>query len=266
LKTFSPLTVVGTTDASYDIQVRQERDTGKIYLERFDGQLLSAVNVDEHAVDKLKDAVLGEWKRRFIVNLQNTDVSSSVSIEVRGAAVDYKMIDGNAVISPRHDVLPATDLQLAKGDYMQFQVRITAVDGAYLSVLDCGPDGSVKPIFPQDHVPVANYQDNKIKADGQWHTLPIVFQLTDSGTETIKFIATKDPADFSALLWMPPEVNARGPLGKGAAQAIPDPLRALGQMLRDVQVGQNISDIVTKGAVTYVGSNWSTARVVVNVK
>ena len=90
-------------------------------------------------------------------------------------------------------------LTVRDGDYVMVELRNRSATDAFVSVLDLSPDGSISQLYPRSR----QAQDNKIAADGKWTRLPLpyVFQIGKPyGNEIFKAIATREPADFSALL------------------------------------------------------------------
>lgn len=255
------VTVADVTENNYDVRLR--RDADDLIIERKGGSSLARITDGASAPDQLRDALLGEWRWQFLSRLRNNEARSTVKIDLRLVPVNVELNDSGAVqkvIGDRTDLKPTDGnrLVLRDGDHVMIELRNASSGNAYVTVLDLSPDGSINPIFPLPEAP--GVQENRIPADNKWHRIqgpaeqPFVFRMGQPyGTEVFKVIATREPADFSPLLYAP-AVRERG--GANLLDELSPSTNQLGKLLLSASTG-------TRGA-GFAGvspSNWATAEV-----
>ena len=98
---------------------------------------------------------------------------------------------------------------------------------------------------------LTEYAPASIPANGKWTRIPgFAMRFGPSGgRETIKVIATLEPADFRGLLYLSPDTN-----GRDLAQTLPRGSRGLGQLLNHARRGTKDPDPVE------LGPDWATAE------
>jgi hypothetical protein len=136
--------------------------------------------------------------------------------------------------------------------------------------MDLRSDGTIGPIWPHPDVPLGSAEENLIPVsrDGQWKRLPWQFTIKITkpfGPEMFKAIATRVPADFSALL-NPPTANrsVRGGGLRGNERGMAEANTEVGKLLLSA-----VAENLTRGDLPYLNlaslsvtpSNWATSEI-----
>lgn len=251
------VTSEGVTDANYDVRIR--RDGNQWIVERSSGSVIVTLAVGGTPA-ALREALLGEWRWRFLTRLQNDNPRSLVKMEIRLVPVDVETDNTGRVTKVTGDRQPtaapdANDHVFHDGDFVMLELRNPADADAYVTVLDLSADGTINPVFPHPDAP--GVFDNKIPPDNQWHRIvgtadnPFVLRLgAPFGNELFKAIATRDNADFSSLV----TVSGSAQRGDVLAQ-LPPEFNPLGELLlagiSGKQRGSSFAGVPP--------SNWATA-------
>ncbi|MBK9205344.1 MAG: DUF4384 domain-containing protein [Candidatus Obscuribacter sp.] len=86
-------------------------------------------------------------------------------------------------------------------DYFMLQLKNDGNKEVYVNVLDLQQNGLIAPVFPDPKFKLL-VDDNKVKADGQWHQVPLpyIFKVSPPfGTEMLKVIATTEAVKFDPV-------------------------------------------------------------------
>ena len=242
-------------EGRWDVRVRAEKTppAGRgtagehLVLERYDGSIIKKIAGGDPSLGaQLREALEGESRWRFVKALENRDPYARVRVEMRLVPVKDKALartEGGHIV-------------FREGDHFQIELKNTGYADAYVTLLDLRPDGKITPIWPVPRQ--ARSQDNKIPAGGDWRPVPDKNALCEAtlplGMDTIKLIATRDPADFSPLLDR--EELASGVRGGAEPAAARSPL---GQLLKAMTLGRRAA------AVPVETLDWATAAVSIQV-
>ena len=177
-----------------------------IVLQRRDGSVLATVAAGEAQLRKIRDALEGEARWRFVNALENKNPSSQIQIELRVIPIKVEP-DGDSGFKWAGDKEIRTadggQLELTEGDHVNIELKNSGTKDAYVTVLDLQSNGVIGPIWPGPQTG-SQREENRIPADNQWHRIPkdeYIFEIEKPyGTEIYKAIATAEPADFSPLL------------------------------------------------------------------
>lgn len=277
------LTIKGVTPDAFDVRVRS--DGGTWVLERpskdaheapgnpvpagaksdpaatpAGGLVLARVKDDGDAVSGLRKALMGEWRYQFLARrLKKVDPDGALDIEVKLIPWIVQENDQGEEVSvgPRDETEPEGQIVLRPGEFVAVFVRNIGTEPVYITVLDLGTDGSIRPLFPpQGAPPIQEYTPARIMPGKAWERLrgQVVQLEKPAGQELFKVIATKQPADFSGFLYIPP-----GARGKGDKfEKIPAKYQPLGLLMDNVMAGR-------KGNPVSTAVDWCTAEGVVEV-
>jgi hypothetical protein len=176
-----------------------------IVLQRKDGSVLATVADGEDQLRKIRDALEGEARWRFVNALENKNPNSQIQIELRVVPIEVKQ-DADGIKWARDKEIRTADggqLELTEGDYVNIELKNSGTKDAYVTVLDLQNNGVIGPIWPYPEAG-SKMQENRIPADKQWHRInkdTYIFEIEKPyGKEIYKAIATNEPADFSPLL------------------------------------------------------------------
>ena len=193
----------------------------------------------------------------FLQYLQSGRVRN-IDVAVQPVNVN-KTDDGDLIYEGiRKDIDTKGQIVLKPNDWVAIFVKNSGREPVYVTVLDLGTDGSIKPVFPPENAPsIEEYTPARIDADNTYRRLPgVVVQLVaPEGQELFKVIATRQPADFGGFLYIPKGVDAKGDKFK----KIPLKYQPLGLLMDNVMVGR-------KGNPMSEGIEWCTAEGVVEVR
>jgi Caspase domain/Domain of unknown function (DUF4384) len=225
------------------------------------GLVLTRVRDDGDVAAGLRTALVGEWRYQFLARrLKKVDPEGALDIEVKLLPWVVEENDQGEKVSvgPRDEREPEGQVVLRPGDYVAVFVRNIGTEPVYVTVLDLGTDGSIKLLFPpQDAPPIAEYAPARVMPGKGWERLrgQVVQLEKPPGQELFKVIATKQPADFSGFLYIPP-----GAKGKGDEfEKIPAKYQPLGLLMDNVMAGR-------KGNPVSTAVDWCTAEGVVEVR
>lgn len=277
------LTTEGVTPAAYDVRIR--REGGGWVLERLGkeahevpgdrapagaktappatpagGLVLTRIKGDGDVVSGLRTALVGEWRYQFLARrLKKIDPEGALNVELRLVpGVVEENDDGEKAFVEHRGWEHNSQVMLRPGDCVAVEVRNKGIEPVYVTVLDLGTDGSVKPVFPpQDAPPIEHFTPARIMPGKDWERLrgQVVQLEKPAGQELIKVIATKQPADFSGFLYIPPNVEAKGPKLKG----IPAKFQPLALLIDNVMAGR-------KGNPVSTAVDWCTAECLIEVQ
>jgi hypothetical protein len=254
LRELDVVTTEKVTADNYDLKIRRDKDF--LLLERADGSLRAKVPANNRAAEPLDEALRAEWRWRLLSRLHN-DVPTAARVELRVVPVNVQTDArglATRVLGERTDVrrTAGNRLVLHEGDFVAIDLRNTSPSDLWVTVLELSPDGAVGPIFP--HPEAERARENKVRSDGKWFRppRPYVFRLeAPLGKYAYKVIATREPADFSPLLYRP-TIKERG--GANLLSALPRSAHPLGQLLLSATLGKRGSHM-TGGAP----ADWATA-------
>lgn len=182
-----------------------EDDPNSIVLQRQDGSVLATVAGGEDQLQKIRDALEGEARWRFVNALDNKSPNSQIHIELRVVPIEVKQ-DGDGIKWARDKEIRTAEggqLELTEGEHVNIELKNSGTKDAYVTVLDLQSNGVIGPIWPHPEAG-SKMQENRIPADKQWHRIArdtYIFEIEKPyGKEIYKAIATGEPADFSPLL------------------------------------------------------------------
>jgi metacaspase-1 len=235
-------------------------DPESIVLQRQDGSVLAVVPGGNDQLPKIRDALEGEARWRFLNALGNENPDSQIRIDLRVVPVEVERGGGWLKWARDKEIRTADggQLELTEGDYVNIELKNSGTKDAYVTVLNLQNDGVIGPIWPHPDVASA-MQENKIPADKQWHRLAkdtYIFRIEKPyGREVYKAIATGEPADFSPLLDR--KFLARGADDPALRKLAQTPL---GQLLTSITTG-------TRSAQASVNpADWASAVAIFVVK
>lgn len=260
------VTTDGVTTENYDVLIKFATDS--YHIVRKDGTQIADILRLDKLTESIREALLGEWRWQFLSQLKNSDPDAAVQIEVRVVPVEVQTDERGRVQKVLGDSKmerPANgQWNFAEGTYIMLELKNPSRVPAYVTVLDLSPDGSISPIFPHPEAP--GIQENRIPADNTWHRIwgpqerPFVFRLgAPFGNEIFKVIATREPADFSPLLYQKAVVER----GDNLLLSLDPNALPLGRLLLSAAKGQS-----TRGA-SFSGvppTFWNTGEVMFTVK
>ncbi|BCM92614.1 hypothetical protein IAD21_04496 [Abditibacteriota bacterium] len=251
------MTTEGATATNYDVLIRLSN--GKLAMLRRGGQPLALIINDEHAPAKVRDALMGEWRWRYLARLGTSNAASLLQLEMKLVRVNNAV--GEAPVDTDGGMV------FHYGDTYALQLRNLSPVNAYVTVLDLSPDGTINPVLPPGNIvddALKPTPPEYIPADGAWHQIQGFSwgAAPPAGREIWKVIATREPADFSSFLLQKTETEGGEVLYPALLDltkrgAPPNPLEKL--LLRS-QTGTH------RGFTAVPPSYWTTAQVSFEVK
>jgi len=226
-----------------------------------DGLVLARIKDGPDAATSIRQALVGAWRYQFLARtLKKVDPEGTLDIQVKLVPWVVEENDQGEKVSvgPKDEPEPEGQLVMKPGDYIAVFVKNRGGEPVYVTVLDLGTDGSIRPLFPpQGAPPIAEYAPARIMPGKQWERLRgQVLQLAEpAGQEIIKVIATRQPADFGAFLYIPPGAKGKGP----GLERIPAKFQPLGLLIDNAIAGR-------KGNPVSTAVDWCTAEGVVEVR
>jgi len=272
VKKLKVLSLDKVTKDNYDIRIRQVEAGPKklLVFERKEGGVREFDATAPETPKKIRDALFGEWKWRFVRGLNNTDRNGKIRVEFRVVPVNIKLLkngklDPNSDVA-RDDVKPVDNkLTLKAGDYVRFEVRNKSeISRAFVTILNLTASGAVRISCPDPGEVL------RLDPGEDWKPLhDYIFRCTSYTGAVVekdyfKAIATKEYTDFNAMVFEPArgrgaaEINRgagglRGKANHGLARLIgmaglgedPDPPQKVGPrppQMRGERVGVEITD------------------------
>jgi hypothetical protein len=196
-------------------------------LMREDGSIIKRLQDNSNLGEEIRNALEAEARWRYVKEvLRNDDRYINLKFRLVPVSVPNPPkcnpeADPNCNLTedkPLPVVAEGGQPVLLGGDYVQLEFLNTGTFPVYVTVLDLRSDGTIGPLFPHPCVALGNASENLIpvSSDGTWHRIPWQFttEITPPyGPEMFKVIATRDPADFSALIDPP----TAGRIARGGA-------------------------------------------------
>jgi hypothetical protein len=144
-----------------------------IVLQRQDGSLIAAIPAGPSQLEKIRDALDGESRWRFVNTLANKDPVSKIQIALRLVPVEVQLNDAGEIVkwmgNREAKMTDGGQFELAEDDYVNIELKNDGEKDAFVTVLDLLNDGTIRPIWPYPGIKV---QENRIPADKKWHRLP----------------------------------------------------------------------------------------------
>ena len=170
---------------------------------------------------KLHDSLAGEWKWKFVSMLRNDNPASVITVDLRLVAVEPDLSPTGKlrrIKRIRDELKPiGNKLTVQDGDYVMLELRNNSERrNAFITVLNLTPARAITCTFP-DPGEIPKFEP---KLD-QWVQLPqYVFKAVgstdaDVANDIYKAIGTREPADFSALLFQPPDEKGKNAIQRG---------------------------------------------------
>jgi hypothetical protein len=256
----------------------KQRGENMVTLMREDGSTLSWLADNSSLADEIRKSLEAEARWRYVKDvLRNED--KYIKIKFRLVPVELEKPPKCAEGDPNCDPTKPLPVQtvneggqtvLYEGDLVQLEFLNTGSLPAYVTVMDLRSDGTIGPIWPHPDVPLGSAEENLIPVsrDGQWKRLPWQFTIKITkpfGPEMFKAIATRVPADFSALL-NPPTANrsVRGGGLRGNERGMAEANTEVGKLLLSA-----VAENLTRGDLPYLNlaslsvtpSNWATSEI-----
>ncbi len=237
-----------------------------IWVQAREGEVLDEFPADQDAPMAIFNTLFNEWQARYLAQYLKRpyDPTQAINVKLLVEAVTVKkdLKTGKTEIEVRKDVNTDGEMRLHEGDRIRFSVQNASTVPVFVTVVLINRAG-VQPVFPLDSG--VNFQ---LMPSTSPSLLPgFVYRMTKPyGTDLYKVIVTKDPANFSGLLFrhrLPPGVLDRGPADAKDAEAIaklPTQVHPLALLLRKAVDGTN-----KKGERELIGTEWATAEKEVEV-
>lgn len=252
--------------------------TNAFTLMREDGSILRRLPDDGNLAEEIRKALEAEARWRYVKEVLKND-DRYINLKFRLVPVEMtdppKCTSGDPDCNPMKDLPVPTvteggQMVLHEGDLVQLEFLNTGILPVYVTVLDLRSDGSIGPLWPHPGIPLGNAEENliKVSTDGKWRRLPWQFtiKITEPfGPEMFKAIATRAPADFSALIDPPTasrSVRGGGMRGndRGAAEAKTE----IGQLLLSAaapKLTRGELPFMNPASVSVNPKNWATTEV-----
>ena len=243
--------------APADGESRPRKDV--IWVQARNGDVLDEFPANESA-GAIVEALVHEWQGRYLAEevkrVEDPNQSINVKLFVEAVTVKKDVKSGKTEIEVRKDVFTDGTMQLRDGDRIRISVQNASTIPVFVTVVRIGRDG-VFPVFPLDSS--VNYRLDPSRAP---FPLPgVVYKMTKPyGTDLYKVIATKEPANFSGLMFrhrLPPGLIGRGPADakdEDEIAKLPPKVHPLARLLRTAADG-------TKGNEPEIlGTEWATAE------
>jgi hypothetical protein len=212
-------------------------------LMREDGSIIARFPDDANLAPSLKKSLEAEARWRYVKEvIKNDDKYINLKFRIVPVKIDLSKCD----FDKNPDCNPTTDMPqvgqseggvpiLHGGDLVQLEFLNTGNLPVYVTVLDLRSDGTIGPIWPHPCVKFGNAGENliEISHDGKWKRLPWRFTIEIQppyGPEMFKAIATKDPAEYSALI-DPPRAGRRARGNAVSDRGARESKTPLGQLL-----------------------------------
>jgi hypothetical protein len=244
-----------------------------IWVQAKNGDLLSSeFPADANAAEAIAEVLFDEWKARYLAEYlkRADDRNQTINVKLVAEAVTAKRnnLTGNLEVKEvRKDINTDGTLRLRDGDFIRLYVQNTSFGNVpvFVTVVRIGRDG-VFPIYPPEGTPNDTAAPNRVEPSRTPFPLPFLVHVTKPyGLDLYKVIATKEPANFSGLLFrrrLPP--GARGTdavdgKDKEELAKLPSTVHPLARLLLHVKDG-------TKGGEpVIIGTEWATAEKYVEV-
>jgi len=264
---------------SVEGEPRPKLTRDRIWVQDRSGEVLEELPAVDAAKD-IVEALLNEWQARYLAEelKRGEDRNQSINIKLFVEAVTVAKDPRTGEIEIKEvlkDVNADGTMRLRDGDRIRISVQNASAIPVFVTVLRIGRDG-VFPIFPR---PQEDLEGLGFRREGgvNWRLDPgkapspipgLISKMTKPyGTDLYKVIATKEPANFSGLLFrrrLPPGLGGKGPADteneKSRKKApdeiakLPDELHPLARLLRKVVDG-------AKGEEPeFIGTEWATAE------
>jgi len=230
--------------------LKLQRCGGRVVISRPEtGEPVWVGPLDGAVAQTLERIIRAEWRWRQLLSLRQEN--SGLTVSLRLVPVQLTWTQDHTLVQPpleRRDVRSASGeaLQLTEGDFFMLELQNRSSAGAWVTVLELGPDSSIKVVFPT----AASQGDNWIPA-GQRIMVPwsvALFEVEPPlGQSIFKVIATRQKVDFGKLvqsaLALPPGGPQRSANLKrlaALANAAGADWNPLGVLLAEVTSGQRI--------------------------
>ncbi|MCA1605611.1 MAG: DUF4384 domain-containing protein, partial [Acidobacteria bacterium] len=171
---------------------------------------------------------------------------------------------------PVSTVTEGGQIVLREGDLVQLEFLNTGTLPVYVTILDLRSDGTIGPLWPHPDIPLGNAEENLINVshDGKWRRLPWQFTIKITppfGPEMFKAIATRKPADFSALI-DPPTANrsVRGGGMRGNDRGAAEANTEIGQLLLSAaapKLTRGDLPFMNLASISVSPMNWATTEI-----
>jgi hypothetical protein len=246
---------------------------------REDGSIIKRLANDSNLGEEIRTALEAEARWRYVKEvLQNTD--RYINLKLRLVPVNIPdppkcnpQIDPDCNLTedkPLQAVPEGGQAVILGGEYVQLEFLNTGTFPVYVTVLDLRSDGTIAPLFPNPCFDLGNAEENRIQVstDGKWQRIPWQFttEITPPyGPEMFKVIATREPADFSALI-DPPTAGriARGAVMRGNERGATESRTELGQLLLGAaapKLTRGDPAFLNFAAISARPTNWATVEV-----
>ncbi|MCU1267897.1 MAG: hypothetical protein JWM21_4215 [Acidobacteria bacterium] len=245
-------------------------------LMREDGSIIKRLPDDASLGEGIRRSLEGEARWRYVKEVLTND-DRHINLKFRLVPVE---MNPNKCQANDPDCNPTSDkatpefveggrMVLHDEDLVQIEFLNTGSLPVYVTVLDLRSDGTIGPLWPNPEVPFGNAEENLIKVSGdkKWQRLPWQFtiKITEPfGPEMFKAIATRNPADFSALVDPPTAARSiRGGMRgqeRGAAEAKTE----IGQLLLSAagpQLTRGDLPFMNLGSIAVSPMNWATTEI-----
>jgi len=199
----------GVARGDHDVLARLDKGNANILiLEDELGSMLTIDSSSKDAAQKIKDALLRNWRKRFLMRVVSPVSASRIAVEARLVPVDVNAVGNEveikgartddhakAVSESRHTI------NLHEREYFQLEVRNVSKGTAkvYFTVLHFQPDGTLEVDYPE-------FDEAAVAPNQEWIPLPeCVYKSTAHrdgrpAQDVYKVFATRVETRFGDLL------------------------------------------------------------------
>jgi len=247
-------------------------------LMREDGSIINRLPDDAKLAEATQKALESEARWRYVKEVLKND-DRYINLKFRLVPVEManppQCAPEDPACNPTKDLPVPTvaeggQMVLHEGDLVQLEFLNTGTLPVYVTVLDLRSDGSIGPLWPHPDIPLGNAEENliKVSTDGKWQRLPWQFTIKITppfGPEMFKAIATRKPADFSALIDPPTASRSiRGGGMRGNERGAAEARTEIGQLLLSAaapKLTRGELPFMNLASVSVSPMNWATTEI-----
>jgi hypothetical protein len=200
----------GSIDAADTSDARKMEPRGFWMIERQGGSIRRFDAGSDATPKMLMDTLVGDWKWKFVATLRNDSPETLIAVDLRLVPVEPDLTPTGklrGIKRVRDDIKPVGNkLTVKDGDYVMLEVRNASERReAYITVLNVTPAGAITCAFPDPgEVPKFEAKPEEWVSLKRYVFKAVMRTGAAVETDTYKAIGTRESADFSTLLFQPP--------------------------------------------------------------